>query len=176
MSGCGSERVREASRFIVGFGLVSMLMDVVYEGALSVQGRCWRSLGATAATVGHLGLGEATSLAGRLVTAPLADRVGRYWLFAIAGYAITALAVPAMGWAGSVLAVGVLVVVERLGKAVRTPSRDAMISHASAAVAAARALRCTSSWTRSVRRWDPWSYRASCSQRAGRMPARSASW
>ena len=135
MSGCGSERVREASRFIVGFGLVSMLMDVVYEGALSVQGPLLASLGATAATVGLIsGLGEATSLAGRLVTGPLADRVGRYWLFAIAGYAITALAVPAMGWAGSVLAVGVLVVVERLGKAVRTPSRDAMISHASAAV------------------------------------------
>ncbi|TXF35701.1 MFS transporter [Collinsella sp. BA40] len=30
--------MRDASRFIVGFGLVSMLMDVVYEGALSVQG------------------------------------------------------------------------------------------------------------------------------------------
>ena len=135
MSGCGSERMREASRFIVGFGLVSMLMDVVYEGALSVQGPLLASLGATAATVGLIsGLGEATSLAGRLVTGPMADRVGRYWLFAIAGYAITALAVPAMGWAGSVLAVGVLVVVERLGKAVRTPSRDAMISHASAAI------------------------------------------
>lgn len=82
----------------MGFGLVSMLMDVVYEGALSVQGPLLASLGATAATVGLIsGLGEATSLMGRLVTGPLADRVGRYWLFAIAGYAITALAVPAMG-------------------------------------------------------------------------------
>ena len=39
-----------------------------------------------------------------------------------------------MGLAGSVVTVGILVVVERMGKAVRTPSRDAMISHASAAV------------------------------------------
>ena len=119
----------------MGFGLVSMLMDVVYEGALSVQGPLLASLGATAATVGLIsGLGEATSLMGRLVTGPLTDRAGRYWLFAIAGYAITALAVPAMGLAGSVAAVGALVVLERMGKAVRTPSRDAMISHASAAV------------------------------------------
>lgn len=133
---CGQGRMAgAASRFIVGFGVVSMLMDVVYEGALSVQGPLLASLGASAATVGLIsGLGEATSLAGRLVTGPLADRVGRYWLFAIAGYAITALAVPAMGIAGSVAAVGVLIVVERMGKAVRTPSRDAMISHASAAV------------------------------------------
>lgn len=100
----------------MGFGLVSMLMDVVYEGALSVQGPLLASLGATAVTVGLIsGLGEATSLMGRLVTGPLADRVGRYWLFAIAGYAITALAVPAMGLAGSVAAVGALVVLERMG-------------------------------------------------------------
>lgn len=130
-----SSGARAASKFIMGFGLVSMLMDIVYEGALSVQGPLLASLGASAATVGLIsGLGEATSLAGRLVTGPLADRVGRYWLFAIAGYAITALAVPAMGLAGSVVTVGILVVVERMGKAVRTPSRDAMISHASAAV------------------------------------------
>lgn len=130
-----SSGARAASKFIMGFGLVSMLMDIEYEGALSVQGPLLASLGASAATVGLIsGLGEATSLAGRLVTGPLADRVGRYWLFAIAGYAITALAVPAMGLAGSVVTVGILVVVERMGKAVRTPSRDAMISHASAAV------------------------------------------
>ena len=135
MKGKTGGRALAASRFIMGFGLVSMLMDVVYEGALSVQGPLLASLGATAATVGLIsGLGEATSLMGRLVTGPLADRVGRYWLFAIAGYAITALAVPAMGLAGSVAAVGALVVLERMGKAVRTPSRDAMISHASAAV------------------------------------------
>lgn len=135
MKGRMGGRALAASRFIMGFGLVSMLMDVVYEGALSVQGPLLASLGATAATVGAIsGLGEATSLMGRLVTGPLADRIGRYWLFAIAGYAITAIAVPAMGLAGSVAAVGALVVLERMGKAVRTPSRDAMISHASAAV------------------------------------------
>lgn len=101
MKGGISGRALAASRFIMGFGLVSMLMDVVYEGALSARGPLLASLGAAAATVGVIsGLGEATSLMGRLVTGPLADRVGRYWLIAIAGYATTAIAVPAMGLAG----------------------------------------------------------------------------
>lgn len=121
--------------FILSFGVVSMLMDVVYQAALSVQGPLLASLGAGAAVVGLVsGLGEATSLAGRLVSGPAADRTGRYWLFAIAGYAITGLAVPAMGFAASVAAVSALIVFERFGKSLRTPSRDAMISHASAKV------------------------------------------
>lgn len=121
--------------FILSFGVVSMLMDVVYQAALSVQGPLLASLGASAAVVGLVsGLGEATSLAGRLVSGPAADRTGRYWVFAIVGYAITGLAVPAMGFAGSVVAVSALIIFERFGKSLRTPSRDAMISHASAKV------------------------------------------
>jgi MFS family permease len=121
--------------FITSFGLVSMFMDIVYEGALAVQGPLLLSLGASAALVGIIsGLGEATSLAGRLVSGPAADKSGKYWTFAIAGYAITALAVPAMGFAGSVVAVSALIIIERLGKSVRTPSRDAMLAHASSAV------------------------------------------
>ena len=121
--------------FILGFGIVSMLMDIVYEAALSVQGPLLYSVGATAAVVGLVsGLGEATSLAGRLASGPAVDRSGRYWLFAILGYAATGLAVPAMGFAGSVLGVSFLIVFERFGKSLRTPSRDAMLSHAASRV------------------------------------------
>lgn len=121
--------------FIVSFGVVSMLMDVVYQGALAVQGPLLASLGANALVIGIVsGLGEATALGGRLFSGPLADRSGRYWAFAIGGYATTALAVPAMGFVGSLVGVSALVIVERLGKSLRTPSRDTMISHAAAAV------------------------------------------
>ncbi len=121
--------------FILSFGVVSMFMDVVYEAALSVQGPLLLSLGASALIVGVVsGLGEATALVGRLFSGPLADKTGRYWTFAILGYAATAVAVPAMGFAGSVVGVSVLVVFERFGKSLRTPSRDAMLSHASVAV------------------------------------------
>lgn len=121
--------------FIVSFGVVSMLMDTVYEGALAVQGPLLASLGANAFIVGLVsGLGEATALAGRLFSGPLADRTGRYWTFALLGYAATACAVPAMGFAGSLLGVSLLIIFERFGKSLRTPSRDAMISHAALAV------------------------------------------
>lgn len=91
--------------FIVSFGVVSMLVDVVYQGALAVQGPLLASLGANALVIGIVsGLGEATALGGRLFSGPLADRSGRYWAFAIDGYATTALAVPAMGFAGGVVA------------------------------------------------------------------------
>ncbi len=125
--------------FILAFGVVSMLVDIVYEGALAVQGPLLASLGASAALVGVVsGLGEATSLAGRLFSGPAADKTGRYWVFAIAGYATTILAVPTMGFVGSVIGVSILVVVERFGKSLRTPSRDAMLSHAAAAVGRGR--------------------------------------
>lgn len=121
--------------FIVSFGIVSMLMDVVYEGALAVQGPLLAAFGASAFIVGLVsGLGEATALAGRLFSGPLADRTGRYWTFAILGYAATALAVPAMGFIGSLVGVSFLIIFERFGKSLRTPSRDAMLSHAAHAV------------------------------------------
>ncbi|MDO5044671.1 MAG: MFS transporter [Coriobacteriia bacterium] len=125
----------EPYKFILSFGLVSMLMDTVYQGALAVQGPLLASFGATAFIVGLVsGLGEATALVGRLVSGPLADRTLKYWVFAIGGYAITALAVPAMGFVGSLGAVSFLIIFERFGKSLRTPSRDAMLSHAAGAV------------------------------------------
>lgn len=121
--------------FIVGFGVVSMLMDTVYEGALAVQGPLLAAFGANALIVGIVsGLGEATALAGRLFSGPLADRTGRYWIFALLGYAATACAVPAMGFAGSLIGISLLIIFERFGKSLRTPSRDAMLSHAAGAV------------------------------------------
>lgn len=121
--------------FIVGFGFVSMFMDVVYQAALSVQGPLLASFGASALLIGVIsGLGEATSLVGRLFSGPLADRTGKYWVFAILGYAATGFAVPAMGFAGSLGAVAFLVIFERFGKSIRTPSRDAMLSNAASAV------------------------------------------
>ncbi|MCI1641685.1 MAG: MFS transporter [Actinomyces sp.] len=125
--------------FIAGFGLVSLLMDTVYEAALAVQGPLLARLGASAALIGLVsGLGEATALIGRLFSGPAADRSGRYWAFALVGYAMTAVAVPAMGFVGSVAGVSTLIVAERLGKSVRTPSRDAMLANAASVVGRGR--------------------------------------
>src|SRR5690349_15624551 len=88
-------------RFIVGFGVVSALADVVYEGARSVIGPFLASLGASAAAVGLItGLGEAAALVLRLGTGRLADRLRRPWPQTIMGYALTATCVPVLALAG----------------------------------------------------------------------------
>jgi hypothetical protein len=60
---------------VVGFGLVSLAGDMVYEGARSVYGPLPAPLGASATVVGVVtGAGEATALLLRLVSGPFADR------------------------------------------------------------------------------------------------------
>ncbi len=118
-------------RFIVGFGVVSALSDVVYEGARSVIGPFLAGLGASAALVGLItGLGEAAALVFRLVTGRLADRTGRYWPLTIAGYALTLACVPLLALSPGVVGAGLLYGGERFGKAVRSPARDTMLAHA----------------------------------------------
>lgn len=126
-------------RFVVWFGTVSMLADFVYEGARSVTGPLLASLGASALVVGVVtGAGEAAALGLRLVSGPLADRTGRFWGLAIAGYALTVASVPLLGVVGVLWAACVLVVAERVGKAVRSPAKDTLLSHATAATGRGR--------------------------------------
>ncbi|MCH0573354.1 MFS transporter [Streptomyces sp. MUM 136J] len=114
-------------------------MDFVYEGARSVTGPFLAHLGASAAVVGVVtGAGEAAALGLRLVSGPLADRTGRFWGWTIAGYALTAASVPLLGLTGALWAACALVVAERIGKAVRSPAKDTLLSHATAATGRGR--------------------------------------
>lgn len=129
------------TRFVVGFGLVSGLADIVYEGARSVIGPYLVTFGATAAVVGLVtGAGEATALVLRIVTGRLADRWGRPWPQTIVGYVLTAVSVPLLAASGHLAVASGLYVSERLGKAVRTPARDVMLAHASARIGRGRAF------------------------------------
>ncbi|MFJ9770873.1 MFS transporter [Kitasatospora sp. NPDC101157] len=126
-------------RFVVWFGTVSLLADFVYEGARSITGPLLASLGATATVVGVVtGAGEAAALVPRLLSGPLADRTGRYWALAIGGYVLTVAAVPLLGVVGSLGAACVLVIAERVGKAIRSPAKDTLLSHATAATGRGR--------------------------------------
>ncbi len=131
-------------RTVVGFGVVSLAADMVYEGARSVTGPLLASLGASAVLVGLIsGAGEATALLLRLVFGSWADRSGRYWTLTFVGYGLTAVCVPALAitpllaGAGLVLAC-VLILGERLGKAVRSPAKTALLAHAAVAVGLGR--------------------------------------
>jgi len=122
-----------AWRFVVGLGVVSLLADVVYEGARSVSGPLLESLGAGALVVGAVtGAGEAAALILRLFSGVMTDRTRRFWAWTIAGYVITIVAVPFMGLAGVLWVVCALIIVERVGKAVRGPAKTTLLSHATA--------------------------------------------
>lgn len=130
-----------AIRFILVFGLVSSLMDMVYEGARSVTGPYLGALGASALLVSVVtGAGEAVALVLRLVFGRLADRPGLRWTLAISGYALTAVSVPLLGITDALWIACLLVLAERLGKAVRSPAKDTMLAEAGAALGQGKAF------------------------------------
>lgn len=128
-------------RFVVWFGVVSALADFVYEGARSVIGPFLGALGASATAVGIItGLGEACALVLRLLTGRLADRTQRPWPQTVVGYALTLVCVPLLAVANGVVVASLLYNSERFGKAVRSPSRDIMLAHASSSLGRGRAF------------------------------------
>ena len=122
---------QDALRFVILLGVTSLFADMIYEGARSITGPYLGLLGASATAVGVIsGFGELIGYALRLVSGLVADRTGRYWSITLLGYAINVLAVPLLALAGHWPIAAGLIILERLGKAVRTPARDAMLSHA----------------------------------------------
>lgn len=110
--------------------LVSLLGDLVYEGGRSVSGPLLESLGATLLVAGSLSGGEVLLVAGRTLGGLLAQRIGRsaaYWGIMIVGYS-TNLAIPAIAMVSSWEAALALYMLERFGKGLRAPVRDAIIA------------------------------------------------
>ncbi|MEJ5300386.1 MAG: MFS transporter [Thermodesulforhabdaceae bacterium] len=121
--------------FVVLLGAVSLFSDATYEGARSITGPFLEDLGASAFIVGVVaGFGEFAGYVLRLVFGYIADKTKRYWSLTLVGYAINLLSVPLLALVYNWRLAAVLVVAERLGKAIRTPSRDAMLSYASCEV------------------------------------------
>ena len=122
---------KEAFKFIILLGVVSLLADVTYEGARSITGPYLAILGASGTVVGIVaGFGELIGYALRLISGYVSDKTGRYWLITIFGYVINLMAVPLLALAGRWEIAAALMISERIGKAIRSPSRDAMLSHA----------------------------------------------
>lgn len=108
---------------------------MTYEAARSITGPYLATLGATAALVGFVaGFGEFLGYSLRLASGYLADKTQRYWTITIIGYIINVMAVPALALAGDWSIASLLIILERTGKAIRTPARDAMLSHAGSQV------------------------------------------
>jgi len=120
-----------ALKFIILMGIVSLFADMTYEGARSITGPYLAILGASAVTVGFVaGLGELIGYMLRFLSGYLTDRTRNYWIITMSGYLITMVAVPLLALAGSWELAAILIIAERMGKGLRTPSRDVMLSHA----------------------------------------------
>ncbi len=120
-----------STRFVVLLGIVSLFADMTYESARSITGPFLALLGASATAVGFVaGLGELLGYALRFVSGRIADRTGRYWAVTLFGYALNLLAVPTLALAGNWQMAVLLMFLERIGKAMRNPPRDAMLSFA----------------------------------------------
>ena len=119
-----------AFKFVFILGIVNLFADMTYEGASSINGPFLGSLGASAAAIGIIaGVGEFLGYSLRFIAGYFADKTGKYWLITFIGYTINLLAVPALAWAGNWPVAAGLMVAERVGRAIRKPSVETMLSY-----------------------------------------------
>jgi len=120
-----------AVKFVLMVGVMSFFADFTYEGSRSIIGQYLGLLGAGALAISVVtGFGELLGYGLRLFSGRGADRTGRYWPITIGGYVLQMSVVPLLALAGSWQIAAVLIILERVGKAIRNPPRDAMLSHA----------------------------------------------
>ena len=120
-----------ALKFILTIGILSFFADFTYEGSRSILGPYLALLQASATVVGVVtGFGELAGYGVRLVSGKLADLTGRFWPITIFGYVVQMCSVPALALVDDWRAAAMLIVLERVGKAIRNPPRDTMLSHA----------------------------------------------
>ena len=119
--------------FIILFGIVSLFSDMTHEGAASIRGAYLTLLGASAGTIGFIsGLGELVGYSMRYVFGKLTDKTKKYWPMVIFGYVIDVLAVPALALVGEHgwIAACALLIIQRMGKAIKKPAKDTVMSFA----------------------------------------------
>ncbi len=122
-----------AFRFVLTLGMVNLFADITYEGGGSINGPFLGLLGASAAIISIVaGAGEFLGYSLRAVSGHIADRTGKYWPISFVGYAINLLAVPAMALAGSWQVAALLMLAERIGRAIRKPTVESMLSYTTA--------------------------------------------
>lgn len=119
-----------AFAFVFTMGIVNLFADMTYEGGASINGPFLGTLGAGAAAISIVaGVGEFLGYGLRSVSGYVSDRTGKYWLVTFVGYVINLLAVPALALADNWPIAASLVLAERVGRALRKPTVEAMLSY-----------------------------------------------
>lgn len=127
----GESKRKSALKFVLMIGIVSFFADFTYEGSRSITGPFLQTLGATGAIVGTVaGLGELLGYGLRFFSGRISERTQEFWPIAFFGYIVQMAAVPLLAFAGTWKIAALLILLERIGKAIRNPPRDVMLSHA----------------------------------------------
>ncbi|HEY4674696.1 MAG TPA: MFS transporter [Candidatus Bathyarchaeia archaeon] len=130
---------KNAYSAIILLGIVSLMGDVVYEGSRGIIPSYLEFLGASALIVGLIGGLDLLAYVARLATGFLADKTKAYWLFIFIGYGLI-VSIPLLGIATGFGMIILLISLERLGKAFRSPARDTVLSIISKDVGAGKAF------------------------------------
>lgn len=136
-------RLSQAMVFLILFGIVSLFSDMTHEGASSIRGAYLALLGASAGAIGFIsGLGELIGYSMRYLFGRITDRTRSYWPMVILGYALDIIAVPALALVGEHgwIAACLLLVVQRMGKAIKKPAKDTIMSFAASQEGAGRSF------------------------------------
>jgi MFS family permease len=119
-----------AFRFVLLMGVVDLFGDTTYSGGASMNGLFLASVGAGAAVISIAGgLSEFLNYLTRGVSGYFADRLRRRWPLVFVGYSVNLLAVPALAFAGHWQVAAGLIVVQGIGRGVRKPLVQAMLSY-----------------------------------------------
>lgn len=125
------EPMRKLPRSVVALGFVSLLTDASSEMIYPLLPVFVAALGAGPAFLGLIeGVAESTAAILKLVSGRWSDRIGRRRPFVLAGYGLSGLVRPLIGFAGSAWQVLGIRFGDRVGKGLRSSPRDALITQA----------------------------------------------
>ena len=120
---------RERPRNVLYLGLVSLFTDLSSQMVYPLIPEFLVGLGASKAIIGAIeGIAESTASLLRTVFGRWSDRTGKRKVFLFLGYGLSALSRPFLYLANSWPMVLGVRFSDRVGKAARTPARDALIS------------------------------------------------
>ena len=124
-------QTRWLNRTTLGVGLTSLLSDWSHEIATAILPALLVSLGAGPGWLGAIeGTADGLSSITKIVAGHFTDRLRSRKLLVVIGYAVTAVATGAIGFAANALHVLLARVTAWLARGVRTPARKALLAAA----------------------------------------------
>ncbi len=111
-------------------GLIAFLSDLTYEGGRTYLGPLLSILGASLLIAAAVTIGEVLSYISRIFSGLIVMKYNSsevYWILMFFGYILNLFSVPLMGYAGIWETLFILVLLERIGKGIRSPVKDVIV-------------------------------------------------